>query len=73
MGKETNQSLISKIYIYTPKILLRTIRAIIEMPNSLRWLCITHCLCWMSLLCFSLYFTDFVGEEVFGMFVISTH
>lgn len=38
------------------------------MPNSMRWLCLTHCLCWMSLLCFSLYFTDFIGEEVFGMF-----
>lgn len=42
------------------------LKSIVKMPHSLRWLCITHCLCWMSLLCYSLYFTDFVGEEIFG-------
>jgi hypothetical protein len=40
--------------------------SIINMPSSLRWLCITHGLCWMSLLCYSLYFTDFVGEVIYG-------
>jgi len=35
--------------------------SIIRMPSSLRWLCVTHCFSWMSLLCYSLYFTDFVG------------
>lgn len=40
--------------------------SIFRMPSSLKWLCLTHCFCWMSLLCFSLYFTDFVGEEIFG-------
>ncbi len=40
--------------------------SIVHMPNSMRWLCVTHCLSWMSLLCYSLYFTDFVGEEVYG-------
>jgi len=40
--------------------------SIVHMPSSLRWLCVTHCLSWMSLLCYSLYFTDFVGEEVYG-------
>ena len=39
--------------------------SIIKMPESLRWLCLTHCFCWMSLLCYSLYFTDFVGEVIF--------
>lgn len=36
------------------------------LPNYLKWLCLTHCFSWMSLLCFSLYFTDFVGEEIYG-------
>ena len=35
------------------------------MPNSLRVLCLTNLFCWMSLVCYSLYFTDFVGEAVF--------
>lgn len=34
--------------------------------QSLRILCITNLFCWMSLVCYSLYFTDFVGEAVFG-------
>jgi solute carrier family 45 protein 1/2/4 len=38
---------------------------IIYMPNSLRMLCLTNLFCWMSLVCYSLYFTDFVGEAVF--------
>ena len=41
-------------------------RTIVEMPSPLKWLCLTHCFSWMSLLCFSLYFTDFVGEEIYG-------
>lgn len=40
--------------------------SIFKMPTSLKWLCVTHGLCWMSLLCYSLYFTDFVGEEIYG-------
>ena len=38
---------------------------IIYMPSSLRVLCVTNLFCWMSLVCYSLYFTDFVGEAVF--------
>ena len=40
--------------------------SLIDMPKYLKWLCLTHCFSWMSLLCFSLYFTDFVGEEIYG-------
>lgn len=40
--------------------------SIIYMPNSLKVLCLTNLFCWMSLVCYSLYFTDFVGEAVFG-------
>ena len=40
--------------------------SILGMPVHLKWLCLTHCFSWMSLLCFSLYFTDFVGDEVYG-------
>jgi len=39
---------------------------IVYMPSSLRVLCLTNLFCWMSLVCYSLYFTDFVGEAVFG-------
>jgi len=42
------------------------INSIIKMPASLRILCITNLFSWMSLVCYSLYFTDFVGESVFG-------
>lgn len=35
------------------------------MPSSLRWLCLTNLFCWSSLVCYSLYFTDFVGQSVF--------
>jgi solute carrier family 45 protein 1/2/4 len=48
--------------------------SIVEMPSSLRWLCLAHGLCWMSLLCYSLYFTDFVGEVIYGKIIfISVH
>ncbi|XP_043193395.1 proton-associated sugar transporter A-like isoform X1 [Amphibalanus amphitrite] len=40
--------------------------SIVYMPASLRVLCLTNLFCWMSLVCYSLYFTDFVGEAVFG-------
>lgn len=39
--------------------------SIIYMPASLRWLCLTNLFCWSSLVCYSLYFTDFVGQAVF--------
>lgn len=42
------------------------IHSIIYMPKSMRILCLTNLFCWMSLVCYSLYFTDFVGEAVFG-------
>ena len=40
--------------------------SIIYMPSALRWLCLTNLFCWSSLVCYSLYFTDFVGQAVFG-------
>lgn len=40
--------------------------SIIKMPRSVKLLCLTNLFCWMSLVCYSLYFTDFVGESVFG-------
>lgn len=39
--------------------------SIIFMPKSLRLLCLTNLFCWMAHVCYSLYFTDFVGESVF--------
>lgn len=40
--------------------------SIIYMPAALRWLCLTNLFCWSSLVCYSLYFTDFVGQAVFN-------
>lgn len=31
-----------------------------------RQICLTNLFCWMAHVCYSLYFTDFVGEAVFG-------
>jgi len=42
------------------------LKTIVQLPRSLAWLCATNFFCWMSLVCYSLYFTDFVGEVVFG-------
>ncbi|CAF2881190.1 unnamed protein product [Rotaria sp. Silwood2] len=42
------------------------LRSIIYMPVSLRWLCLTNFFCWMALVSYSLFFTDFVGQVVFG-------
>jgi solute carrier family 45, member 1/2/4 len=40
--------------------------SIIHMPRSLLTVCITNFFCWSAHVCYSLYFTDFVGESVFG-------
>ncbi|XP_017467325.1 PREDICTED: proton-associated sugar transporter A-like [Rhagoletis zephyria] len=39
--------------------------SIIYMPHSLRMVCLTNLFCWMAHVCYSLYFTDFVGEAVY--------
>lgn len=41
------------------------LKSIVVMPKSLRLLCLTNFLSWMSHCCYCLYFTDFVGEAVF--------
>lgn len=40
--------------------------SILHMPHSIRMVCLTNLFCWMAHVCYSLYFTDFVGESVFG-------
>ncbi|XP_063707708.1 proton-associated sugar transporter A-like, partial [Culicoides brevitarsis] len=40
--------------------------SIVFMPFSLRIVCLTNLFCWMAHVSYSLYFTDFVGEAVFG-------
>lgn len=42
------------------------LKSIIFMPHSLRMVCTTNLFCWMAHVCYSLYFTDFVGEAVFN-------
>ncbi|KAF5300445.1 hypothetical protein FQA39_LY02244 [Lamprigera yunnana] len=46
--------------------LMLYLKSIIYMPYSLRILCLTNLFCWMAHVCYSLYFTDFVGEAVFN-------
>jgi solute carrier family 45, member 1/2/4 len=41
------------------------LKSILFMPFSIRMVCITNLFCWMAHVCYSLYFTDFVGEAVF--------
>ncbi|KAJ8935257.1 hypothetical protein NQ318_007067 [Aromia moschata] len=45
--------------------LLLYLQSIVYMPHSIRMLCLTNLFCWMAHVCYSLYFTDFVGEAVF--------
>ncbi|KAF7266420.1 hypothetical protein GWI33_020251 [Rhynchophorus ferrugineus] len=42
------------------------LKSIVYMPWSIRILCVTNLFCWMAHVCYSLYFTDFVGEAVFN-------
>ncbi|XP_014768744.1 solute carrier family 45 member 4 [Octopus bimaculoides] len=53
------------IQISTDVTLKTYLRSIIHMPKSLSVLCLTNLFCWMSLVCYSLYFTDFVGQAVY--------
>lgn len=46
--------------------LMLYLKSIVFMPYSLRILCLTNLFCWMAHVCYSLYFTDFVGEAVFN-------
>lgn len=46
--------------------LLMYLKSIIKLPFSIRILCLTNLFSWMAHVCYSLYFTDFVGEAVFG-------
>jgi solute carrier family 45, member 1/2/4 len=62
----TRQRQESEPIISTKVSYLDFIRSIIYMPTSLRWLCLTNFFCWMALVSYSLYFTDFVGQAVFG-------
>ncbi|XP_070536854.1 membrane-associated transporter protein-like isoform X2 [Ptychodera flava] len=56
MEKETPPPISMKTYL----------KSVIYMPYSLRILCLTNLFCWMSLVCYSLYFTDFVGQAVYN-------
>ncbi|XP_055703636.1 proton-associated sugar transporter A-like [Phlebotomus papatasi] len=41
------------------------LRSIVKMPWAIKMLCLMSLFGWMSDVCYSLYFTDFVGEAVF--------
>lgn len=46
--------------------LMEYLLSIVYMPHSVRMVCLTNLCCWMAHVCYSLYFTDFVGEAVYG-------
>ncbi|CRK98794.1 CLUMA_CG012011, isoform A [Clunio marinus] len=46
--------------------LMMYLKSIIFMPKALRILCLTNLFSWMGQIPYCLYFTDFVGETVFG-------
>ncbi|XP_037954089.1 proton-associated sugar transporter A [Teleopsis dalmanni] len=50
----------------TDQSLTNYLQSILYMPHSLRMICLTNLFCWMAHVCYSLYFTDFVGEAVFN-------
>ncbi|KAJ8306932.1 hypothetical protein KUTeg_015016 [Tegillarca granosa] len=60
LAKQASISVLTQVELKTYLI------SIIRMPRSLLILCITNLFCWMSLVCYSLYFTDFVGQAVYG-------
>lgn len=65
--KETTTNVSSDISALVQEIPLKAyLKSIIKMPRSLQILCLTNLFCWMSLVSYSLYFTDFVGQAVFG-------
>lgn len=41
-------------------------RVLLNVPAHILVICLTNFFCWMSLVCYSLYFTDFVAQEIFG-------
>ncbi|XP_034234139.1 proton-associated sugar transporter A [Thrips palmi] len=49
-----------------PATLSQYLMSIVYMPHSVRMVCLTNLFCWSAHVCYSLYFTDFVGEAVFG-------
>ncbi|XP_041347296.1 proton-associated sugar transporter A-like [Gigantopelta aegis] len=64
--KTTTETLDMTIEVSTDITLKTYLTSIIKMPREMLVLCLTNLFCWMSLLCYSLYFTDFVGQSVFG-------
>lgn len=57
---------VSAIPVHPTATLAQYLLSIVYMPNSMRILCLTNLFCWMAHVCYSLYFTDFVGEAVFN-------
>lgn len=49
-----------------PATLGQYLLSIVYLPRSVRMVCLTNLFCWSAHVCYSLYFTDFVGEAVFG-------
>lgn len=66
-NKETNTQPMPSLDSLLNEVKLKTyFVSIIRMPRSLFVLCLTNLFSWMSLVCYSLYFTDFVGQAVYG-------
>ncbi|KAF8773248.1 Proton-associated sugar transporter A like protein [Argiope bruennichi] len=67
MGKDSAISIVASIVAAEEHPSLKDfLKSLFSMPKSLKILCLTNLFCWMSLVSYSLYFTDFVAECVFG-------
>lgn len=44
-------------------------KAVIGMPNHYRYLCVSHLLGWTAFLCNMLFFTDFMGQVLTGVWL----
>ncbi|XP_053963320.1 proton-associated sugar transporter A [Anastrepha ludens] len=60
-----DQDGITDVPLQTVENLSNYLYSVIYMPHSLRMVCLTNLFCWMAHVCYSLYFTDFVGEAVY--------
>lgn len=65
-NNEENQMLESNNRNEEVKSFFQYLKLIILMPSSMKILYVTNLFSWISHLSYALYFTDFVGEIIFG-------
>lgn len=64
-GLDLESAIPETVQVSTDVSLKTYLTSIVRMPRCMWILCLCNLLCWMSLVCYSLYFTDFVGECIY--------